>query len=78
MRQGNASARGARPPGAELLLEIGSEELPSQFVTPALGELAAQATGLLAAARLRHGTMTTLGTHRDGSHGAVARGRVRP
>ena len=64
MRQGDASARRAQSPGSELLLEIGSEELPSQFVTPALGELAAQATRLFAAARIRHGAMTTVGTPR--------------
>ena len=54
MRQGDASAQHAQSPGSELLLEIGSEELPSQFVTPALGELAAQATRCFGA-RLRMG-----------------------
>jgi glycyl-tRNA synthetase beta chain len=62
MRQGDASAGSAA--GSELLLEIGSEELPAQFVTPALGELAAQASRLFSEARLRHGAMITLGTPR--------------
>ncbi len=63
MRQGDASASRVQP-DSELLLEIGSEELPSQVVAPALGELSAQASRLFAAARLRHGAMTTLGSPR--------------
>ena len=51
-------------PAAELLLEIGTEELPAQFVAPALEELSGHATRLLAASRLRHGPMITLGTPR--------------
>jgi glycyl-tRNA synthetase beta chain len=54
----------AAQPGSELLLEIGTEELPAQFVAPALTELSARARHLLAAARLRHGAVTTLGTPR--------------
>ncbi|HEY3196436.1 MAG TPA: glycine--tRNA ligase subunit beta [Nitrospirales bacterium] len=50
--------------GSELLLEIGTEELPAQFVTPACEELRAQATRLLAVSRLRHGPIITLGTPR--------------
>jgi glycyl-tRNA synthetase beta chain len=48
----------------ELLLEIGTEELPSQFVPPALAELKERATQLLKDARLHHGTIKTLGTPR--------------
>src|SRR5205807_7274982 len=48
----------------ELLLEIGTEELPSQFVPPALAELNERATQLLKDARLHHGTIKTLGTPR--------------
>jgi glycyl-tRNA synthetase beta chain len=50
--------------GHELLLEIGTEELPSQFVPPALAELKERATQLLKDARLHHGTIMTLGTPR--------------
>ena len=50
--------------GHELLLEIGAEELPAQFVPPALGELKERATQLLKDARLHHGTIKTLGTPR--------------
>src|SRR5438445_12040552 len=50
--------------GRELLLEIGSEELPAQFVAPALAELKERATQLLKDARLHHGTIKTLGTPR--------------
>src|SRR5438445_12374638 len=50
--------------GRELLLEIGSEELPAQFVSPALAELKEQAAQLLKDARLHHGTIKTLGTPR--------------
>jgi len=48
----------------ELLLEIGTEELPSQFVPPALAELKERAAHLLKDARLHHGTIKTLGTPR--------------
>src|SRR5437016_151118 len=50
--------------GRELLLEIGSEELPAQFVSPSLAELKERATQLLKDARLHHGTIKTLGTPR--------------
>ena len=50
--------------GLELLLEIGSEELPAQFVSPSLAELKERATQLLKDARLHHGTIKTLGTPR--------------
>jgi glycyl-tRNA synthetase beta chain len=50
--------------GHELLLEIGTEELPSHFVTPALIELEERAARLLKAARLDHGTIKTVGTPR--------------
>src|SRR5438132_3752175 len=48
----------------ELLLEIGSEELPAQFVSPSLAELKERATQLLKDARLHHGTIKTVGTPR--------------
>lgn len=50
--------------GPELLLEIGTEELPSHFVTPALVELGERATRLLKIARLGHGAIRTMGTPR--------------
>lgn len=49
---------------AELLLEVGTEELPAQFVAPALAELDSRATRLFKEARLCHGAVTTLGTPR--------------
>jgi glycyl-tRNA synthetase beta chain len=48
----------------ELLLEIGTEELPAQFVPPALADLKERATQLLKDARLNHGSIKTLGTPR--------------
>jgi len=50
--------------GHELLLEIGTEELPAQFVPPVLTDLKERATQLLKDARLHHGTIKTLGTPR--------------
>src|SRR5713226_9757950 len=50
--------------GRELLLEIGTEELPAQFVPPALTELKDRAIQLLKDARLHQGTIKTLGTPR--------------
>ena len=50
--------------GHELLLEIGTEELPSHFVAPALVELEERAARLLKAARLGHGAIKTVGTPR--------------
>src|SRR5438876_9787523 len=48
----------------DLLLEIGVEELPARFCAPALEQLKARATAALAAARLAHGEIGTLGTPR--------------
>lgn len=48
----------------ELLLEIGTEELPYQFVAPALKALQQSAESMLAEHRLSHGTVRTLGTPR--------------
>jgi len=60
--------RGATKPaaatGGECLLEIGVEELPSQFVAPALGSLAESAARLFSTHRLTHGPVTTVGTPR--------------
>lgn len=50
--------------GCELLLEIGTEELPAQFVPPALASLKDKATHLLKEARLSHGALKTMGTPR--------------
>ncbi len=41
--------------GHELLLEIGTEELPAQFVPSALTDLREKATQLFTGHRLRHG-----------------------
>ncbi|HZC68862.1 MAG TPA: glycine--tRNA ligase subunit beta [Nitrospirales bacterium] len=50
--------------GHELLLEIGTEELPAQFVPPALANLRGKATQLFNAHRLQHGDLKILGTPR--------------
>lgn len=49
---------------ADLLFEIGTEELPYQFVRPALTALEDAARRLLQASRLSHATIRTLGTPR--------------
>lgn len=50
--------------GQDLLLEIGTEELPAQFVPPALTGLRDRAGQLLKEARLSHGAVKTMGTPR--------------
>lgn len=55
---------GNRPAVAELLLEIGTEELPYQFIQPALRALADSAERLLKEHRLSHGAIRTLATPR--------------
>ena len=50
--------------GHELLLEIGTEELPAQIVPPALVDLKDRAARLFKDARLHHGPVKTLGTPR--------------
>ncbi|RPI08293.1 MAG: glycine--tRNA ligase subunit beta, partial [Zetaproteobacteria bacterium] len=50
--------------GKELLFEIGTEEIPSGYLPPALEELKAAATRLLADQRLAFGDVRTLGTPR--------------
>lgn len=60
-------ARTPKPPAAaaaECLLEIGVEELPSQYVVPALRALAESAARLFTERRLAHGTIRTFGTPR--------------
>jgi glycyl-tRNA synthetase beta chain len=57
-------SRAVQPRGSGLLLEIGTEELPAQFVAPALVELGERATRLLKDSRLEHGPLKTLGTPR--------------
>ena len=59
-----AKTEGTRLKGSELLLEIGTEELPAHFVAPALAELAEHAIGVFEVARLRHGRVSTFGTPR--------------
>jgi glycyl-tRNA synthetase beta chain len=55
----------ARPTApAELLLEIGTEELPYEFIAPALGALKDHAERLLGEARLTTGAVRTYGTPR--------------
>ncbi|MBI3356104.1 MAG: glycine--tRNA ligase subunit beta, partial [Nitrospirae bacterium] len=54
-----------RPTGsAELLLEIGTEELPFEFIVPALTSLQEHAERLLSEARLSSGSIKTYGTPR--------------
>lgn len=50
--------------GAECFLEIGVEELPSQFVAPALRALAESSERLFKKQRLTYGTVKTVGTPR--------------
>lgn len=52
------------PATTELLLEIGTEELPYQFVAPAMRALQQSAETLLKDLRLTYGTVRTLGTPR--------------
>ncbi len=52
------------PATAELLLEIGVEELPYQFISPALARLKESAEQLLAEQRLTFQAVRTLGTPR--------------
>ena len=53
-----------RDRGAELLVEIGVEELPYQFIPPALASLREAAARLLEEARLSSGNVATYGTPR--------------
>jgi glycyl-tRNA synthetase beta chain len=53
-------ARGSR----DLLLELGTEEIPAAELDRALAELPARLTAALAAARLDHGDLTVWGTPR--------------
>lgn len=48
----------------ELLVEIGTEELPYEFIAPALDSFRQEAARLLSDARLSCGSLTTLGTPR--------------
>jgi glycyl-tRNA synthetase beta chain len=50
--------------GKELLLEIGTEEIPAGFISKALEEMALLIRRELHASRIRHGEVTTLGTPR--------------
>ncbi len=59
-----AEVASAKQPTADLLLEIGVEELPARFCAPALQQLADHAAARLRAARLPHGVVETLGTPR--------------
>jgi glycyl-tRNA synthetase beta chain len=52
------------PAVAELLLEVGVEELPYQFILPALSQLAEQAASRFASHRLSYRSMKTYGTPR--------------
>jgi glycyl-tRNA synthetase beta chain len=60
----NTTRSHARAGGAELLLEIGVEELPYQFISPALASLRHDAMGLLEEARLSSRSITAFGTPR--------------
>lgn len=66
-RRDAASKKGRQPPGppvAELLLEIGVEELPYQFIVPALTSLKESAERLLNDQRLTFESVRTMGTPR--------------
>ncbi|HWO20768.1 MAG TPA: glycine--tRNA ligase subunit beta [Kofleriaceae bacterium] len=58
----SASASDGRP--ADLLFEIGCEEIPAKMLARALAELPAAVEQRLAAARLAHGAVRALGTPR--------------
>jgi glycyl-tRNA synthetase beta chain len=58
------SGRAFTPPPAELLFEIGVEELPYQFIVPALASLKESADRLLREQRLAFQTIRTMGTPR--------------
>ena len=59
-----ATSSVSEPSPAELLLEIGTEELPYYFIPPALRSLADSAACLLKEHRLAHGAVRTFGTPR--------------
>ncbi|MGH7167444.1 MAG: glycine--tRNA ligase subunit beta, partial [Nitrospiraceae bacterium] len=63
-RQSGATRSGAEPGSAELLLEVGTEELPSHFLPPALRALADSAERLLKEHRLTHRAVRTYGSPR--------------
>lgn len=58
------SARSKVPATTELLLEIGTEELPYQFVGPALRTLQQAGEAMLKELRITHGMVRTMGTPR--------------
>jgi len=58
------SARSKVPATTELLLEIGTEELPYQFVGPALRTLQQAAETMLKELRITYGSVRTMGTPR--------------
>jgi glycyl-tRNA synthetase beta chain len=58
------TSKPAAAAGAECFLEIGVEELPYQFVAPALRALAESSERLFKEQRLTHGTVKTVGTPR--------------
>ena len=58
------ASRSKVPATTELLLEIGTEELPYQFVAPALRALQQGADTLLKDLRLTYGSIRTMGTPR--------------
>ena len=58
------SARSQVPATTELLLEIGTEELPYQFVGPALRTLQQAAETMLKELRITYGSVRTMGTPR--------------
>ena len=57
-------SKGPKTGGAELLFEIGVEELPYQFIAPALAGLRDHALSLFEEARLSAGSIRTYGTPR--------------
>ena len=60
----NKPARPTVPATTELLLEIGTEELPYQFVAPALRALHQAAETMFKDLRLAHGAIRSMGTPR--------------
>ena len=63
-KKGKGSVSGAGAAGGDLLLEIGTEELPYQFIAPALHALGEAAERTFKEHRLGHGAVRTFGTPR--------------
>src|SRR5687768_1886370 len=64
MPPSKSAAKGEEPTSLELLLELGTEEIPAGFLARALADLAGAVPAALAGARLAHGAVQVWGTPR--------------